>query len=235
MNYRSFFAVAVIAAAAACGSDAALNPAEAVLGKGGCTGRNPCPPPEDPPIQAHPQYQYSSYAISGSGTTHTLDHSFKQVGLGGFSSIDYTFTADFEAVYDCRNQGGQIMPESSPFHASISVSESDSREPNNGQVTATLSLTANVFADGTYGCPGTSPASKNFRWQLRPNTLKWANIKFCWGQFDEMQGPVPGGIGSGIVMGPTATVGALQSANGTPLTGDATLRSGIFSTSCTST
>jgi hypothetical protein len=223
-NRRFLFVVSAFVAmgVAACNSDSGLRPTDADLAKGGIPG----PPPPDQ-IAANPQYQNSTYSVANSG--FTLRHAFKQVGLGNFSSVDYNFTADFEAVYDCKNKGGQIMPESSPFHADLSVEENTSIPPSNGQVTATLQLVANPFEDDTFGCPGDSPASKNFSWKLRPETVRWTNIKFCWGQTEgvEMQGPVPNGVGSNTVM--TSTSGNIT---GSPQDGDSGAGTGIFSTPC---
>jgi hypothetical protein len=210
---------------AACNSERGLDPADAVLAKGGCNKNNPC---ETPPIAANPKYHNSTYSVANNG--FQLLHSFKQTGLGNFS-VEYLFEADFEAIYDCKNKGGNIMPESSPFHADLSVEEFVTIDPENGSVNTTRALTASPFENDTFGCPGDHPASKNFRWQLRPETVRWTNIRFCWGQsaesLSELQGPVPGAPGAAATINTTSGTVA-----GTPLDGDRGLRDGIFSEQC---
>lgn len=226
MKYPRLLTLSAFVLIAACGQDSSnpLAPGNEATAKGGTPGK-PLPPEE--PIDAHPRFHSSLYSVSSAG--FALDHAFKQVGLGAFSTISYAFTADFEAVYDCKNNGGQIMPESSPFHADLSVQESAEVEPSNGQVTATLTLAANPFADDSYGCPGDTPSSKNFRWRLRPETVKWTNIKFCWGQTSVMQGPVPNYPGANTIMTPTS-----NPIVGTPTDGDngVSPATGIYSSTC---
>lgn len=230
MKYSRLLTLSAIVLIAACGQDSSnpLAPGDAGTAKGGTPGK-PLPPPE--PIAANPKYQSSTYSVTslGQDAGFHLNHAFKQVGLGNFSTVDYVLTATFQAVFDCRNKGGQLMPESSPWHVNAGVSGSETIEPQNGSVNAILTLTGFRPADGAAGCGGedASPAQKNFFWQLRPNTAKWANIKFCWGQSIAMQGPVPDGVGANVQMTP-----ASGNISGLPTDGDVYLGDGIYSTSC---
>jgi hypothetical protein len=199
MKSRHFIPIAVLALAMAC-TENASNPAEndPEFGKGGNPGS--------------PQYQKSDY----SATSTSLSHSFKQVGLGSFSSVDYGFTAKFSATVQCYNPATQHV-QGQPFNFTATPTETTSEQPRNGSISTTKTLFVSL------------PSCGNPPFEPQLSNVVWTEITFCWGQAILTQGPVPQtpGTTNFFTMAPGAT------ATGSPLSGgSATENAGIFATPC---
>jgi hypothetical protein len=87
---------------------------------------------------AHFQKNSVSGAIQSDGD---LIVSWQEAGLG-FTNIDYTLTADVEAVYFCRTNSGSIPNAENKHTVDTPVSTGGSFQPKNGKVTGTLRLEA---------------------------------------------------------------------------------------------
>jgi hypothetical protein len=227
-NTRKFlYAVPALAimGVAACNADRTVDPASALLGKGGCPGKDACVINDN----ANPRYLYSDY----SATATSLSNSIKQVGLGGFSgAIDYVLSADYVATYNCKNKPGNTFPTSVPWHREYHFPSTPfSVTPTNGQVTATFTLAVpDPNTDPNAPECGDGPAARQWSWILdESQPAGWSNIKFCWGQETTTQGPVPGGFPSSAA---DYTMVSGQNATGGPLDGDPETFTGIFASSC---
>lgn len=89
-----------------------------------------------------------SSSITNSGA---LRVDFDERGLGN-GNIDYTLTADADAVYACVNGGGKNPSAANKRDVNDEVSASGSFEPKNGRVSA--SLIAGPPSAGDFTCPG---------------------------------------------------------------------------------
>jgi hypothetical protein len=209
MMFRHFIPIAVLALAMAC-TENASNPAEnAQPGFG--AGGNP----------ANPAYKSSLFSVASSAN-FGLSHAFRQTGLGSFTVVSYLLSASYTATAHCDNPGGNTV-QGAPFEISGTATNSaPPQAPRNGAINATMTL-------GIAALPACQPPGGNPHGPVL-ESVTWHEIKFCWGgSASNLQGPVPDGIASGIVM----TAG--ETANGDPLTGSQANAEGIFSTTCQST
>jgi hypothetical protein len=201
MRAAYFIPVAVLALAVAC-TENSPNPVE-TNGNGASfsQGGNP----------GSPKYQNSGY----SATSTNLFHTFKQVGLGSFNSVDYGFTAKFSATVQCFNKATNHV-QGQPFNFTATPSDTTTRAPKNGSISTTLTLAVSL------------PSCGNPPFEAQLSNVSWTEIKFCWGQTNLTQGPVPETPGDGsFTMLPGAT------ATGSPLSGgSATENAGIFAFPC---
>jgi hypothetical protein len=152
----------------------------------------------------NPAYHSSLYSVSSLSSGGELSHTFRQTGLGNFTTVDYKLAADFTVIGFCQNNGGNA-PQGEPFPTSGTAVDGDLEAPKNGSINATLTLQA-----GPVSCqgPGNNPH------QFIVTDVTWSNIQFCWGGSADatadatFAGPVPG-----VDMEPGDV------ANGTPLSG----------------
>jgi len=172
---------------------------------------------------ANPKYSSSTYSINNS---NGLNHSWRQTGLGSFTNVPYLLTADADITAHCENKPGQTV-NGQPFHVSQSLSSGPTTFPQrNGSINGSLTLSPSSVACQP---PGGNPQDAII------DAVVYFNIKFCWSKTDvsssALQGPVPGGPGSGETVPPSPQSGLPLDGNQSGTT-QATL--GIFAT-CAST
>jgi hypothetical protein len=97
---------------------------------------------------AAPHFASASGAVNSAGA---LVVSFDERGLGN-ENIDYTLTADAEALYACINRGGKNPSAANKQSFEDQVSGGGSFEAKNGRVQA--SLTVGPLAAPEFTCPG---------------------------------------------------------------------------------
>ena len=198
--------IVVLALAAAC-TESTSNPAAnngPELGSGGTTGS--------------PKYSSSSYTLVNS---ISLNHAWRQTGLGSFTNVPYLLTADADITAHCENRGNNTV-NGQPFQVSQSLSTGPQAFPQrNGSINGSLTLTPRGVVCQP---PGGNPHAAVI------DAVEYSTIKFCWGKSSptvaNLQGPVPGGPGSGETVAPNQS--------GSPLTGSESGGDGIFAT-CLST
>jgi hypothetical protein len=205
MKSRHFIPIAVLALAMAC-TENASNPAEngPELGKGGTTGS--------------PKYSSSFYSLTNA---KGLNHSWRQTGLGSFTNVPYLLEADANITAHCENKPGNTVA-GAPFQVSQSLSSGPQAFPQrNGAINVSLTLSPSAVACQP---PGGNPHDAVI------DAVVYFNIRFCWGKSSptvaDLQGPVPGGPGSGDEVPPNA--------DGIPLDGSEAGAAGIFA-GCSST
>jgi len=93
------------------------------------------------------KFQSATGSVNNDGA---LVVSFDERGLGN-GNIDYTLTADAEAVFACINGGGKHPQAANKETINAEVSASGSFESKNGRVVA--SLTAGPPSAGDFSCP----------------------------------------------------------------------------------
>lgn len=202
-----FIPIAGLALAVAC-SESTPNPVETSkpsFGQGGNTG--------------NPSYKSSVYTLTNS---FGLNHSWRQTGLGSFTNVPYLLTADASITAHCENKGHNTV-NGTPFQVSQSLSSGPQTFPErNGAINGSITLTPS-----SVDCqpPGGNPHEAVI------DAVVYFNIRFCWGKQSpsvaDLQGPVPGGPGSGATVPPSPQ-------DGTPLEGTEAGSSGIFD-ACAST
>jgi hypothetical protein len=96
---------------------------------------------------AAPKFHSTDSAVNNAGA---LVASWDERGLGN-TNIDYTLTADAEAVFACINGGGKHPQAANKETINAEVSANGSFEPKNGRVQA--SLTAGPPSAGAFTCP----------------------------------------------------------------------------------
>jgi hypothetical protein len=149
-----------------------------------------------------------------------LNHSWRQTGLGSFTNVPYTLGASADITAHCENKGGNTV-NGAPFHVSQSLSTGGSFPQRNGAINGSLTLTPTAV-----DCqpPGGNPHAAVI------DDVTYSSIIFCWGKASptvaDLQGPVPGGPGSGETVPPNQS--------GSPLTGTESSDAGIFA-GCAST
>ena len=97
---------------------------------------------------AAPHFASASGAVNSAGA---LVVSFDERGLGN-ENIDYTLTADAEALYACINRGGKNPSAANKQSFEDQVSGGGSFEAKNGRVQASLSV--GPLAAPEFTCPG---------------------------------------------------------------------------------
>ena len=95
-----------------------------------------------------PKFHSTASAVNNDGA---LVASWDERGLGN-TNVDYTLTADAEAVYACINKGGNHPQAANKETFNAEVSANGSFEPRNGRIQA--SLTAGPPSAGSFTCPG---------------------------------------------------------------------------------
>ena len=95
-----------------------------------------------------PKFHATDSAVNNDGA---LVASWDERGLGN-DNVDYTLTADAEAVYACINRGGNHPEAANKETFNAEVSANGSFEPKNGRIQA--SLTAGPPSAGDFSCPG---------------------------------------------------------------------------------
>jgi hypothetical protein len=167
---------------------------------------------------ANPEYTSSTYSIvSGFG----LNHSWRQKGLGSFTQVDYLLSANANITAHCENRGNNTV-QGAPFQVSQALSSGPGPQtPRNGAINGSITLSpASVVCQP----PGGNPHEAVI------DAVVYSEIEFCWGKttpgVTDLQGPVPGGPGSGETVPPNQS--------GSPLAGTESQASGIFAT-CAST
>jgi hypothetical protein len=95
-----------------------------------------------------PKFHSATSSVNNAGA---LVVNWDERGLGNLN-IDYTLTADADAVYACINGGGNHPQAANKETVNAEVSAAGSFEPRNGRVTA--SLTAGPPSAGAFSCPG---------------------------------------------------------------------------------
>ena len=94
------------------------------------------------------KFHSTTSSVSNGGA---LVVSFDERGLGN-GNIDYTLTADAEAVFACINGGGKHPQAANKETINAEVSGNGSFESRNGRVSASLS--AGPPSAGSFSCPG---------------------------------------------------------------------------------
>jgi hypothetical protein len=97
---------------------------------------------------AAPHFASASGAVNSAGA---LVVSFDERGLGN-ENIDYTLTADAEALYACINRGGKNPSAANKQSFEGQVAGGGSFEAKNGRVQASLSV--GPLAAPEFTCPG---------------------------------------------------------------------------------
>ena len=88
---------------------------------------------------ANPHFVSASSAISDAGV---LSATFKEAGLGNNQNIDYTLTANVDAVFGYVNNGGNVV-QGVPWHAeSTTLASTTLSSDKNGNIEGTLTGTA---------------------------------------------------------------------------------------------
>jgi hypothetical protein len=208
MRSAQLIPVAVLAFAVAC-TENASNPTETAppqFGQGGTPGS--------------PSYKSSDFSVAAL-PSGTLSHSWRQTGLGSFTTVPYLLSAQFTATAHCENGGGNTV-NGAPFQISGSATTGPvPQTPRNGVVNGFLEL-----AVGPVDC---QPPGGN-KHAAVIDAVTWSEITFCWGAAGsstaDLQGPTPGGTGVNTILA------AGQSASGTPTDGSAASGTGIFATPC---
>jgi hypothetical protein len=95
-----------------------------------------------------PKFHATASAVNNDGA---LVASWDERGLGN-DNVDYTLTADAEAVYACINRGGNHPEAANKETFNAEVTAQGSFEPKNGRIQA--SLTAGPPSAGDFSCPG---------------------------------------------------------------------------------
>jgi hypothetical protein len=93
------------------------------------------------------KFHSTSSSVTNSGA---LSVSFDERGLGG-GDINYTLTADAEAVFACLNGGGKNPSAANKRTVNDEVSAGGTFASRNGRVSATL--TAGPAGAGSFACP----------------------------------------------------------------------------------
>jgi hypothetical protein len=201
--------IALLTLAAAC-TESATSPdnSKPQLGQGGTPGS--------------PSYKSSSFSVASLVAGGTLSHSWRQTGLGSFTTVPYQLSAQFTATAHCENGGGNTV-NGQPFQISGTASTGPTPQtPRNGSIDGFLQL-----AVGSVNC---QPPGGNKHGAVI-DAVTWSQITFCWGAAGstatDLQGPTPGGRGV------DTPLSAGQSASGSPTDGSAAAASGIFATPCT--
>jgi hypothetical protein len=167
---------------------------------------------------ANPTYKSSTYTLTSS---FGLNHSWRQSGMGSFTSVPYILTAQATITAHCENKGGNTV-QGQPFQISQSLSSGPLTFPQrNGSIDGSITLSPSPVACQP---PGGNPHDAVI------DAAVYSTIKFCWGKggsVANLQGPVPGGPGSGATVPPSPQ-------SGTPLDGSETGSTGIFA-ACLST
>jgi hypothetical protein len=212
MRANRLIPIAALAFAFAC-TENASNPAENTpeLAKG---GQDASAKGGQDGVVGSPAYHSSLYQVASNGG---LSHTFKQTGLGSFTTVAYTLVADATVTGFCQNPGGN-QPEGTPFPTTGTVVGDNFRAPKNGSITATITLTPfSVVCQP----PGGNPH------QFIVTGVSWDNIRFCWGGSSgtnasaTFQGPRPPGSAQPMDFP--------DQAEGTPLSGGSeTSGTGIF-------
>jgi hypothetical protein len=209
MKRALFLPMAALVLAAAC-TDNSSTPTETLkpaFGSGGFT--------------ANPAYKSSSYTIA---SDVGLNHSWRQTGLGSFTDVPYTLDAVAEITAHCENPGHNTVA-GAPFQISEPLSSDQKTFPQrNGAINGSITLSPSAVACQP---PGGNPHDAII------DAVVYSSIKFCWGKdisAADLQGPIPGGPGSGAKVPPNAS--------GIPLSGSQSgstaAELGIFA-SCVST
>jgi hypothetical protein len=212
MRANRLIPIAALAFAFAC-TENASNPAENTpeLAKG---GQDAFAKGGNDGVVGNPAYHSSLYQVATNGE---LSHTFKQTGLGSFTTVAYTLVADAIVTGFCENPGGG-KPQGTPFPTTGTVADDFDQDPRNGSITATITLTP-----FSVDCqpPGGNPHD------FIVTDVSWDNIRFCWGGSSStsasatFQGPRPPGSEQPMVIG--------AEAEGTPLSGgNETSGGGIF-------
>jgi hypothetical protein len=210
MRSAHLIPIAVLAVAVAC-TENASNPAESnqpQLGQGGTPGS--------------PSYKSSSFSAASLAAGGALSHSWRQTGLGSFTTVPYLLSAQFTATAHCENGGGNTV-NGNPFQISGSATTGPRPQtPRNGAIDGFLELSV-----GPVDC---QPPGGN-KHAAVIDAVTWTQITFCWGAAGstatDLQGPTPGGRGV------DTPLSAGTSAAGSPTDGSAAASSGIFATPCT--
>lgn len=95
-----------------------------------------------------PKFHSTASAVNNDGA---LVASWDERGLGN-DNVNYTLTADAEAVYACINRGGNHPEAANKETFNAEVSANGSFEPRNGRIQE--SLTAGPPSAGSFTCPG---------------------------------------------------------------------------------
>src|SRR5688500_14869235 len=100
-----------------------------------------------PAIAAAPKFHSVSSTVNSAGA---LVVSFDERGLGN-ENVTYTLSATGTATYACINRGGKNPSAANKRTVSSLVTDSESFEPKNGRVVASLS--AGPPSAGDFTCP----------------------------------------------------------------------------------
>jgi hypothetical protein len=112
-----------------------------------------------------PKFHAASGSVNNDGA---LVVSFDERGLGN-ENVDYTLTADGEAVYACINRGGNHPQAANKETFNAELSAGASFEPKNGRVVA--SLETGPVSAGDFSCPGGQ--------RLVLASVSYTNIELC--------------------------------------------------------
>jgi hypothetical protein len=112
-----------------------------------------------------PKFHSADSSINNDGA---LVASWDERGLGN-DNVDYTLTADAEAVYACINRGGNHPEAANKETVNAEVTANGSFEPKNGRIQA--SLTAGPPSAGSFTCPGGQ--------RLVLAAVSYTNIELC--------------------------------------------------------
>lgn len=113
---------------------------------------------------------FKSATAAGPDGSGNLAVSFRETGLGNTGNpVDYTATADANALYACQNGGGNFPPDAKKQSATGPVSKSGTfPSGKNGNVTGSLTLNP---PPSTLSCPGGQhPVLAN---------ITYTNVKIC--------------------------------------------------------
>jgi hypothetical protein len=212
MKSGHFIRIAVLALAVACTENAStpVDNNQPAFAPGGNT--------------ANPKYSSSTYSLT---SAKGLNHSWRQTGLGSFTNVPYLLTADATITAHCENKSGKNTVQGAPFDINQSLSSGPQTFPErNGSINGSLTLTpAGVLCTP----PGQNPHAAII------DAVVYFNIRFCWSKTDvsatALQGPIPGGPGSGATVPPSPQTGEPLDGN---QGGTTQAQLGIFAT-CVST
>ncbi len=91
----------------------------------------------------------SGQAVASDGS---LTVNFRETGLGNTPNpVNYTLTADADALYACQNGGGNFPTDPKKQDVTSAVRADGKFNPKNGAVTGTLTITPPA---STLNCPG---------------------------------------------------------------------------------
>jgi len=96
-----------------------------------------------------PKFHSVSSSVNSSGA---LVVNWDERGLGNLN-IDYTLTADANAVYACINGGGNHPKAANKETVGSALTVSFSRDPKNGRVTGATSPAIGPVSQGAFTCP----------------------------------------------------------------------------------